>query len=133
MSRKLIGLIVATVALAPLASVAVAGDGGEGGTATTLSKYALSPATFAVKKSTKIKVTSDKEADVRFTVKRRSGGDELDGRLTKKIKVGSNTFSWNGKLDGDQLRPGSYWLIASVLSDGGKTNPAKKTAFKIVR
>ena len=99
----------------------------------------------------RVSYTLDSAATVTFTLKRETPGRKVNGQcvkptkknkthkscnrlvtvrgtITQTGKLGANSFTFNGKLDGYKLAPGSYQLTATPT--GGKPHT---TTLKIVR
>ena len=56
----------------------------------------------------------------------------MRGALTATGKQGANTFTFDGRIGGRRLAPGSYVLTATPTVGGGP-GAARTVAFKIVR
>jgi outer membrane protein assembly factor BamB len=102
----------------------------------------------------KITYTLNEAATVTLTLKRQTPGRKVKGRCVKPThkshkrprctrfvpvhgritllgKVGSNVFTFTGKIGGHKLGPGSYQLTATPTT-GGHTGTPQKVAFKVV-
>jgi hypothetical protein len=56
----------------------------------------------------------------------------LRGSFTQRGEAGKNSLTFNGKIGGHKLTPGSYRLIATPTSNGVAGSPQSIT-FQIVR
>jgi hypothetical protein len=52
----------------------------------------------------------------------------LRGSFTTTVKAGTNTFRSSGRLNGERLKPGRYYLVATPTA-GGTTGRALRVAF----
>jgi hypothetical protein len=103
----------------------------------------------------KISYTLSAAATVTFTLKKKAPGRKVKGRCVKPTKknrkhkrchrliglhgsitltgkAGNNSFTFNGKLAGHKLAPGSYQLTATPTA-GGRTGTPQRATFKLVR
>jgi hypothetical protein len=90
----------------------------------------LSRTRFAAGARTKIRYRLSEHADVRFTVRRRSGR-RLRGRITEPSLAGRNSLLWGGRIGGRRLRPGRYVLVASATDLAKNRSRPARARFSI--
>jgi hypothetical protein len=87
------------------------------------------PAIVAARYGTRVRLSVNRKAAVRFVVKRVRG--KVVGRFTRRFKAGPNGFRFRGRLGGKRLRPGRYRMVATPFSSGRRGHH-DSASFRVV-
>jgi parallel beta-helix repeat protein/VCBS repeat-containing protein len=87
-----------------------------------------------VKRSTTLVYSLSEAAavEIRVQKRKRGGGYRRVGTLADDGAEGANRFRFNGKLDGEQLRPGRYRFALRATDAAGNQAVPKRLRFRIV-